>query len=115
MVDKQPIIQNLQKKADEAKHKAHWWDNASWVGFLAWIGVDLVAKPSTTRSIASWTGMIGVFMANMWAASWRHRGDAFQESVNEVKNAPETPTASNQTDWQQKITTQDVASATIGR
>lgn len=115
MVEKQPIIYNLQNKSNEAKEKARWWDVVSFAGFLGWVGIEFSGKPSPGKSLAGWVAVIGSLFATMWASSWKSRGDALQESVNEIRNAPESYTDQQQTGWQQKIVAQDVAPTVIGR
>ena len=118
MVEKQPIIQNLQDKANEAKAKARWWDNVSWAGFFAGIIADFTGKPSTARTIVSWSSLGAMIFAIAKSWSWGSRADALQESVNEVRNAPETNADGKQIEWRQKIAlepSQDVAPTVIGR
>ena len=118
MVDKQPIIHNLQDKADEANKSSRWWDMVSFAGFAGWVGLDLTGKPSTARNIGSWVGVIVSLVAGMWASSWKSRANAFEESVNEVRNAPDSPAEATLVNWQQKVSaepSQEVAPTIIRR
>lgn len=118
MVDKQPIIDKLQHKANEANNSARWWDKVFWTTLVGGLMIDFTGKPSTGRTIASWAASLGSLVALMWSASWKSRANTLQESVGEVCNAPDSPAEAALVNWQQKVAaapSQEVAPTVIGR
>lgn len=118
MVDKQPIIENLQTKANEARSSARWWDKVFWTTMVAGLAIEFTGKPSTGRMVASWVASIGSLFALLWSATSKSRASTLEESARDVCNTPDVPAVSLQSDWQQKVASepsQDVAPTTIGR